>query len=344
MGCTASRMDGHGRHELSGVQRFPARGRRDASRSRRLYRAGGIERYTPFGSRQRGTAPCGADNDNGSHFARSRGDSLCARRSAGPDGTLSRRDLYNARRAHVGSSAAASGIQFCTIAEPVSHHARRPRSPRREKALMWIVHLALRRPYTFVCVAILMLAFGVMSIRTMAVDIFPTINIPAVSVIWNYGGLSPRDIEQRIVSTSERGYSATVNGIEHIESESLNGTALIKVYFQPTAAIAAGVAQIAAVSQQVIRSMPPGITPPLIVRFNATDVSILSLGISSPQRTEAQLNDLATNFIRNPLATIEGLTIPPANGGANRVINIDIDPALLYAQGLSPTDVTTALR
>ena len=208
---------------------------------------------------------------------------------------------------------------------------------------MWIVHLALRRPYTFVCVAILMLAFGVMSIRSMAIDIFPTINIPVVSVIWNYGGLSPRDMEQRIVSTSERAYSATVNDIEHIESESLNGTALIKVYLQPTADIATGVAQIAAVSQTVVRSMPPGITPPLIVRFNATDVSILSLGISSPQRTEAQLNDLATNFIRNPLATIEGLTIPPANGGANRVINIDIDPALLYAKGLSPTDVTTAL-
>jgi multidrug efflux pump subunit AcrB len=173
---------------------------------------------------------------------------------------------------------------------------------------MWIVNLALRRPYTFVCVAILMLVFGVMSIRSMAIDIFPTINIPVVSVIWNYGGLSPRDMEQRIVSTSERAYSATVNDIEHIESESLNGTALIKVYLQPTADIATGVAQIAAVSQTVVRSMPPGITPPLIVRFNATDVSILSLGISSPQRTEAQLNDLATNFIRNPLATIEGLT------------------------------------
>ncbi|HEX6626544.1 MAG TPA: efflux RND transporter permease subunit [Gemmatimonadaceae bacterium] len=208
---------------------------------------------------------------------------------------------------------------------------------------MWIVHLALRRPYTFVCVAILMLAFGVMSIRRMAIDIFPTINLPVVSVVWNYGGLSPRDMEQRIVSTSERAYSSTVNDIEHIESESLNGTALIKVYLQPTADIATGVAQIAAVSQTVVRSMPPGITPPLIVRFNATDVSILSLGISSPQRTEAQLNDLATNFIRNPLATIEGLTIPPANGGANRVINVDIDPALLYAKGLSPTDVTTAL-
>jgi multidrug efflux pump subunit AcrB len=208
---------------------------------------------------------------------------------------------------------------------------------------MWIVHLALRRPYTFVCVALLMLVFGVMSALRMPIDIFPNINIPVVSVIWNYGGLAPRDMEQRIVSTSERSYSSSVNDIEHIESESLNGMALVKVYFQPTADIAAGVAQIAATSQQIIRSMPTGITPPLIVTFNATDVPILLLGISSPQRTEAQINDLANNFIRTPLATIRGLTIPPASGGAGRVINIDIDPSLLYARGLSPSDVTTAL-
>ena len=208
---------------------------------------------------------------------------------------------------------------------------------------MWIVHLALRRPYTFVCVAFLMLAFGVISMLRMPVDIFPTINIPVVSVVWNYGGLSPRDMEQRIVSTSERGYSSGVNNIEHIESESLNGTALIKVYFQPTANIATGVAQITAISQQIIRSMPPGITPPIVVTFNATDVPILLLGISSPQRTEAQINDLANNFIRTPLATVQGLTIPGASGGAGRVINIDIDPSLLYARGLSPADVTTAL-
>ncbi|HEV7836798.1 MAG TPA: efflux RND transporter permease subunit, partial [Gemmatimonadaceae bacterium] len=206
---------------------------------------------------------------------------------------------------------------------------------------MWIVHLALRRPYTFVCISILMLVFGVMTALRMPVDIFPAINIPVVSVIWNYGGLSPRDMEQRIVSTSERAYSGTVNNIEHIESESLNGTALIKVFFQPSADIATGVSQITAVSQSVIRTMPPGITPPFIVRFNATDVPILQLGISSPQRTEAQLNDLANNFIRTPLATVQGLTIPGANGGAGRVINIDIDPALLYAKGLSPADVTT---
>jgi multidrug efflux pump subunit AcrB len=208
---------------------------------------------------------------------------------------------------------------------------------------MWIVHLALRRPYTFVCVAILMLLFGVMSALRTPVDIFPAINIPVVSVVWNYGGLSPRDVEQRIVSLAERSYSQVVADVEHIESESLSGTALIKVYLQPTANIAAAVAQLASASQSTIRQMPPGILPPFIVVFNATNVPIIQLGISSPQRTEAQLNDLSNNFIRTPLATIQGLTIPPANGGVGRVINIDIDPELLFASGLSPADVTTAL-
>ena len=208
---------------------------------------------------------------------------------------------------------------------------------------MWIVNLALRRPYTFVCVAILMLIFGVLSSLTTAVDIFPAINLPMVSVVWSYTGLSPRDMEQRIVSIAERSYSAVVNNVEHIESESLSGVALIKVYLQPQADVATGVSQITAASQQVIRTMPPGITPPLVVLFNATDVPILQLGISSPQRSEAQLNDLANNFIRTPLATINGLTIPPANGGANRVINVDLDPRLLFAKGLSAADVSSAM-
>src|SRR6202171_227393 len=336
-------MDGYRRHELSSVQRLPTRGRRRASRSRRVCGAGDLGRYPSFDPRQRGTASRRAQHDHSVHRTRYRSHSLRARRSARPDGALPRRHLYDARRAHVRSRTAASGIQFGTVAAPVSHHTRRPRSTRWEKSLMWIVHLALRRPYTFVCVAILMLVFGAMSAMRMPVDIFPAINIPVVSVIWNYGGLSPRDMEQRIVSQSERAYSGTVNNIEHIESESLNGTALIKVYFQPNADIATGVSQITAVSQSIVRSMPPGIVPPFIVRFNATDVPILQLGISSPQRTEAQLNDLANNFIRTPLATIQGLTIPGANGGAGRVINIDIDPSLLYAKGLSPTDVSTAL-
>jgi multidrug efflux pump subunit AcrB len=188
-----------------------------------------------------------------------------------------------------------------------------------------------------------MLIFGVMSALNATIDIFPAINIPVVSVVWNYSGLSPRDMEQRIVSLAERIYSGVVNNVEHIESESLSGVALIKVYLQPTADVATGVSQITAASQQVIRSMPPGITPPLVVLFNPTDVPILELGITSPQRSEAQINDLANNFIRTPLATINGLTIPPANGGATRAINVDIDPRLLYAKGISPNDVSIAL-
>lgn len=208
---------------------------------------------------------------------------------------------------------------------------------------MWIVYLALRRPYTFVCVAILMLIFGVVSVLTTRVDIFPAIHLPIVTVVWTYAGLSPRDMEQRIVSIAERIYSSVVNGVEHIESESLSGIALIRVYLQPQVDVATSVSQIAAASQSVTRTMPPGITPPYVLLFNATDVPILELGISSPQRTEAQLTDLANNFIRTPLATINGLTIPPANGGANRVINVDIDSRLLYAKGLSAADVSSSL-
>src|SRR5919199_1018001 len=161
---------------------------------------------------------------------------------------------------------------------------------------MWLVLLALRRPYTFVCTSILLLIFGVVAIVRMPVDIFPAINIPVVSVLWSYGGLSPTEMEQRVVTLAERVYSSYVNDIEHIESQSLNGLSVIKVYFQPGADVQAGMAQLTAASQGVTRNMPPGITPPFMLRFNATDVPILQLGVASPQRTEAELNDLGTNF------------------------------------------------
>src|SRR5882762_3197722 len=151
---------------------------------------------------------------------------------------------------------------------------------------MWIVHLALRRPYTFVCVSILVLVFGVVAIESMPIDIFPAINIPVISVLWNYSGLAPKEMEQRVVTLAERVYSSYVNDIEHIESQSLNGLSIIKVYFQPDAELSGGMAQIAAASQAVTHNMPPGISPPFMVRFNATDVPILQLGVASPQRTE----------------------------------------------------------
>jgi multidrug efflux pump subunit AcrB len=188
-----------------------------------------------------------------------------------------------------------------------------------------------------------MLVFGVGAIIKMPVDIFPTVNIPVISVLWSYGGLSPREMESRVVAVSERVYTSYVNDIEHIESQSLNGMSIIKVYFQPDADLQAGMAQLVAASQGITRSMPPGISPPFMIRFNATDVSILQIGVGSPSMTQAEVSDLGTNFIRIPLATVHGATIPPAYGGVPRLINIDLDPRALFAKGLSPSDVSAAL-
>jgi multidrug efflux pump subunit AcrB len=209
---------------------------------------------------------------------------------------------------------------------------------------MWLVHLALRRPYTFVCLSILVLVFGVVAIENMAVDIFPSINIPVLSVLWSYGGLSPREMEQRVVTLAERVYSSYVNDIEHIESQSLNGLSVIKVYFQPDGNLEGGIAQIAAASEAVTHNMPPGISPPFMLRFNATDVAVLQLSLGSPKRTEAELGDYATNFVRIPLATVHGATVPPAYGGVPLVVNVDIDPKALFAKGLSPQDVSDAIN
>lgn len=209
---------------------------------------------------------------------------------------------------------------------------------------MWLVLLALRRPYTFVCASILLLVFGVVAILRMPIDIFPAINIPVVSVLWSYGGLPPREMEQRVVTLAERVYSSYVNDIEHIESQSLNGLSIIKVYFQPDADVQSGMAQLTAASQGVTHNMPPGISPPFMIRFNATDVPILQLGVGSPQRTESELSDLATNFIRVPLATVHGVTVPPAYGGSPRLVNVDIDPQSLFAKGLSPADISSAIN
>jgi multidrug efflux pump subunit AcrB len=209
---------------------------------------------------------------------------------------------------------------------------------------MWLVSIALRRPYTFVCMAILMLVFGVVAIVRMPVDIFPSINVPVVSMLWSYGGHSPTDMEQRVVTLAERVYSSYVNDVEHIESQSLNGLSVIKVYFQPDADVQAGMAQLTASSQGVTRNMPPGMSPPFMVRFNATDVPIMQIGVGSPQRTEAELNDLGTNFIRVPLGTVRGASVLPAYGGVPRLINVDIDPQALYAKGLSAGDVSRAIN
>ncbi|MEO8560525.1 MAG: efflux RND transporter permease subunit [bacterium] len=209
---------------------------------------------------------------------------------------------------------------------------------------MWIVLLALKRPYTFVCVAILMLVFGIVAIVRMPIDIFPAIKVPVVSMLWSYGGLSPKEMEQRVVGVAERVYSSYVNDIEHIESQSLDGKSIIKVFFQPDANVDAGMAQLTAASQGITRQMPSGMSPPFMVRFNATDVPILQIGVASPLRTEAELSDLGTNFIRVPLGTVHGAGVLPAFGGVQRLINVDIDPEALYAKGLSAGDVSRAIN
>jgi CzcA family heavy metal efflux pump len=209
---------------------------------------------------------------------------------------------------------------------------------------VWLVRLALKRPYTFVCASILILIFGIVAVINMPIDIFPAINIPVVSVLWQYGGLSPKEMEQRVVTLAERVYSSYVNDIEHVESQSLAGLSVIKVYFQPDANVEAGMAQITAASQGVTHNMPPGMSPPFMIRFNATDVPIMQLSLSSPKRTEAELGDFATNFVRVPLATVHGASVPPAYGGVPRVVNVDIDPQALFAKGLSAADVSAAIN
>src|SRR5438445_1858774 len=203
--------------------------------------------------------------------------------------------------------------------------------------MMWIVRVALRRPYTFISGAILVLIAGLVAIMTTPVDICPAIPLPVATVIWEVHGMSPEEMEERIVTTVERSYSVTVNDIEHIESQSLTGVAVIKVYFQPTADVATGVAQLTAASQSNTRTLPPGITPPIILRFNATDVPILQIGIGSDSMTTAELNDYVLNTVRPPLASAQGASIPDPYGGAPRLIHAALYLARLDAKGACPS-------
>ncbi|HET9984531.1 MAG TPA: efflux RND transporter permease subunit [Longimicrobiales bacterium] len=207
-----------------------------------------------------------------------------------------------------------------------------------------IVDLALRRPYTFVVTAILIAILGIVAVTRMAVDIFPAINIPVVTVIWGYSGMAPEEMERRMVTVSERFFTTVVNDIEHIESQSLNGTAVLKLFFHPDADVATAVAQLTASSNTITRAMPPGTQPPSIIRFNATDVPVLKLSIGSDTRPEQELFDVGNNVLRSQLATIRGTSISQPYGGKNRQIMVDIDPALLYAKGLDPSDVSDAFN
>src|SRR5260370_35301065 len=209
--------------------------------------------------------------------------------------------------------------------------------------MMWIVRLALRRPYTFVVFALMIRILGIFSIETMPTDICPNIDIPIVAAVWGYTGLSADRMASRIVFNSERGMTTTVNDIEHIESQSLNGVAIIKVFFQPHVNIAAAVAQIGAISAVQLRSLPPGTTPPFIIQYNASSVPVLLLGLSGNGLNEQQLFDMGTNTIRTPLATVEGAQTPYPYGGKQRQLQVDIDLAALQAKGLQPTYVVRAV-
>jgi multidrug efflux pump subunit AcrB len=208
---------------------------------------------------------------------------------------------------------------------------------------MWIVRLALRRPYTFVVFAFLIAVLGVMSAMTMSVDIFPSINIPVVTVIWIYNGLSPTEMEGRIVTVSERSFTTTVNGIEHIESVSLRGLAVTRLFFHPDVLIDAALAQVTAQAQQIVRALPPGIFPPQISQYNAASVPVLLASLSSDQLSEQELYDLGNNFIRTQLVTVQGAVVPLPYGGKVPIVQVDVDPDALYARGLSPQDVNNTI-
>jgi multidrug efflux pump subunit AcrB len=208
---------------------------------------------------------------------------------------------------------------------------------------VWIVRIALRRPYTFVVMAMLIVVLGVITIVRMPTDIFPNIDIPVISIVFNYGGLSPEEMEKRVVSNFERITTTVVNDIEHVESQSLTGMGVVKLFLQPGANVDAATAQVTAAAQTAIRQMPPGTTPPLVVRYSASNVPILQLALESDSLSEQQLFDYGTNFIRNDIATVRGAQLPWPYGGKQRQIMVDLDPARLYAWGLSPRDVNSAI-
>src|SRR6202011_3501609 len=208
---------------------------------------------------------------------------------------------------------------------------------------MWIVKLALRRTYTFVVAALLIVVLGAVSIYRMSTDIFPNIDIPVVSVVWSYFGMPADEVETRIIFINERVLTASVNGIEHIESQSLTGVGVIRIYFQPGASVAEAEAQVTATCQTLLQVMPPGIAPPYIVQYSATSVPIVQIAVSSETLTEQQIFDYAQNFIIQQLGTVQGARVPQPWGGKQRQVMVNLDQNAMYSYGLSPSDVSTAI-
>src|SRR6202051_4416954 len=206
-----------------------------------------------------------------------------------------------------------------------------------------IVVVALKRPYTFVVLAILILLYGGMAVFKTPTDIFPPIKIPVVAVIWTYSGLMPTDMSGRVVYYYERALTTTVDGIEHIESQSLYGSGIVKIFFQPGTDVAAAQAQGTAISQTLIKQLPAGITPPLVLAYDASSVPVLNLEIDADNMTPSDIFNVASNLIRPALVSVPGAALPPPYGGALQNVEVDLDPAKLLQQGLSATDVGHAL-
>jgi CzcA family heavy metal efflux pump len=208
---------------------------------------------------------------------------------------------------------------------------------------MWIVRVALERPYTFIVLAIAILIIGPLTILKTPTDVFPNIDIPVVSIIWSYTGLPPDEMSQRIVSNFERGLSTTVTDIEHIESQSLNGIAVIKVFFHQGVNVDLAMSQITSIGQAFLRNLPPGTTPPFILNYNASTVPIIQLALSSKTMTEQQMNDLGFNFVRTQLATVQGAAAPYPYGGKQREINVDLNLQAMQTYGVTPADINAAI-
>jgi multidrug efflux pump subunit AcrB len=208
---------------------------------------------------------------------------------------------------------------------------------------MWIVRIALDRPYTFIVLGLLILILSPVMILRTPTDIFPNINIPVIAVAWQYTGLNPEEVEGRISSVYERILTTTVDNIEHIESTTLNGQALVKIFLQPGASLDTANAQVTAISQTILRQLPPGALPPFVLNYSASSVPILQLGLTGKGMSEQELNDLGQNFLRPQLVTVPGAVVPWPYGGKQRQVMIDLSPDLLQAKGLSPQDVLSAL-
>src|SRR5215813_12531669 len=209
---------------------------------------------------------------------------------------------------------------------------------------MWIVKLALRQPYTFIVMSLLILILGVVAIYRTPVDIFPVVDIPVVSVIWTYSGMPPQEMTGRITTVSERAITTTVSDIEHIESQSYTGVSVIKIYFHAGANIPEAVAEVTAIMQGVLRVLPPGITPPLVIQYSASDVPILQAVVYSDTLSEDQLTDYSNQFIRTQLATVLGAKVPLAYGGAPRNLMVDLDPDRMFAKNVSASDLSNAFN